>query len=89
MIEFLGGVLWGIGEALRLNPLIFEIVEGGPNAGWVILGVANAIVKALQLRGYRLGSGKPVTVLGFSGGAQIALGTAPFLKPMLKASSGR
>ncbi|NTU81597.1 MAG: hypothetical protein HGA45_19820 [Chloroflexales bacterium] len=49
------------------------------------LGVANAIVKALQLRGYRLGSGKPVTLLGFSGGGQIALGTATFLKPMLKA----
>jgi hypothetical protein len=49
------------------------------------LGVANEIVKALRLRGYRIGSGKPVTIVGFSGGAQIALGTATFLKPMLKA----
>ncbi len=49
------------------------------------LGVANAIVKALQGRGYRVGSGKPVTLLGFSGGAQIAIGTATFLKPMLHA----
>jgi hypothetical protein len=49
------------------------------------LGVANEIVKALELRGYRLASGKPVTIVGFSGGAQIALGTATFLKPVLKA----
>ncbi len=49
------------------------------------LGVANEIVEALQLRGYRVGSGKPVTLLGFSGGGQISLGTATFLKPMLKA----
>lgn len=49
------------------------------------LGVANEIIEALQLRGYRIGSGKPVTLLGFSGGGQIALGAATFLKPMLKA----
>lgn len=49
------------------------------------LGVANAIVEALQQRRYRIGSGKPVTILGFSGGAQVALGTATFLAPMLKA----
>lgn len=40
MIEFLFGVLQGIGEALRLNPLVFEIVESGPNAGWVIALIA-------------------------------------------------
>ncbi|NJM09036.1 hypothetical protein HC891_26825, partial [Candidatus Gracilibacteria bacterium] len=49
------------------------------------LGVSNEIVKALQLRGYRIGSGKPVTLLGFSGGAQIAVGVATFLKPVLRA----
>ncbi|NTU80095.1 MAG: hypothetical protein HGA45_11930 [Chloroflexales bacterium] len=49
------------------------------------LGVAKEVVKALQLRGYRLGSGKPVTLLGFSGGGQISLGISTFLKPMLKA----
>jgi hypothetical protein len=49
------------------------------------LGVANEIVTALEQRGYRVGSGKPVTIVGFSGGAQVALGTATFLKPLLKA----
>ncbi|MBC8164101.1 MAG: hypothetical protein H7Z42_23065 [Roseiflexaceae bacterium] len=49
------------------------------------LGVAKEIIKALQLRGYPLGSGKPVTLVGFSGGAQVSLGASSFLKPMLKA----
>jgi hypothetical protein len=40
MFEFLGGVLRGIGEALRLNPLVFEVVESGPKAGWVITVIA-------------------------------------------------
>lgn len=49
------------------------------------LGVANEIVAALEQRGYRVGSGKPVTIAGFSGGAQVALGAATFLKPLLNA----
>ena len=49
------------------------------------LGVANEIVKALQARGYRVGSGKPVTLLGFSGGGQVSLGAATYLQPMLGA----
>jgi hypothetical protein len=49
------------------------------------LGVANEIVRALQGRGYVVGSRKPVTMLGFSGGGQVALGTATFLKAMLDA----
>jgi hypothetical protein len=40
MFEFLGAVFQGIGEALRLNPRVFEVVERGPNAGWVVLVVA-------------------------------------------------
>jgi pimeloyl-ACP methyl ester carboxylesterase len=49
------------------------------------LGVANEIVAALEQRGYRVGSGKPVTIVGFSGGAQVALGAATFLKTLLGA----
>ncbi len=40
MFEFLGNVLRGIGEALKLNPDVFKIVQSGPNAGWVILVIA-------------------------------------------------
>lgn len=48
------------------------------------LGVAKATVQALKARGYVVGSGAPVTILGWSGGGQIALGSATFLKSMLK-----
>lgn len=40
MFEFLGNVLRGIGEALRLNPQVFEIVQRAPDTGWVILVIA-------------------------------------------------
>jgi pimeloyl-ACP methyl ester carboxylesterase len=49
------------------------------------LGVADEIVASLQRHGYRLGSGVPVTLIGWSGGGQIALGATAFLHTMLKA----
>ncbi len=49
------------------------------------LGVASEIIRALESRGYRVGSGKPVTLIGFSGGGQISLGAATYLAPVLKA----
>jgi hypothetical protein len=48
-------------------------------------GVADEILGALRQAGYRAGSGVPVTLLGWSGGAQIALGAAPFLARVLDA----
>lgn len=49
------------------------------------LGVARAIVRQLTRQGYVLGSGVPVTILGWSGGGQIALGAALYLRAMLTA----
>lgn len=49
------------------------------------LGVANEIARALVNRGYRIGSGKPVALIGFSGGGQVALGAATYLQPLIKA----
>ena len=40
MFEFLGNVLRGISEALWLNPRVFEVVERGGNAGWVVFVIA-------------------------------------------------
>lgn len=48
-------------------------------------GVAEEILGALRRAGYRAGSGVPVTLLGWSGGAQIALGATPFLARSLEA----
>lgn len=48
-------------------------------------GVAEETLAALRRAGYRRGSRVPVTLLGWSGGAQIALGAAPFLVRALDA----
>ena len=47
-------------------------------------GTAEVIRDELLRQGYRVGSGKPVTILGYSGGGQIALGAATYLHPMLE-----
>lgn len=43
-------------------------------------GAARAIVSALYNAGFRPGSGAPIVIVGYSGGAQVAVGAAPFLK---------
>jgi hypothetical protein len=47
------------------------------------LGVAREIRNGLLRNGYRIGSGVPVTLLGWSGGAQIALGAAWYLPGLI------
>jgi hypothetical protein len=48
-------------------------------------GAARVIEEALARAGYRQGSGAPVIILGYSGGGQIAVGAAGFLKLHLQA----
>jgi hypothetical protein len=43
-------------------------------------GSAQLIVQSLVRHGYVLGSGAPVTLVGYSGGGQVAVGAAPFVK---------
>ena len=47
-------------------------------------GTAEVIRDELLRQGYRVGSGKQVTIIGYSGGGQIALGAATYLHPMLE-----
>lgn len=49
------------------------------------LGVAREIRAGLHRRGYPASGGTPVTLLGWSGGGQIALGAATYLYPMINA----
>lgn len=46
-------------------------------------GSAEMIARELTAGGYRPGSGVPVILIGYSGGGQIALGAAAYLKQML------
>ncbi|MGF1480473.1 MAG: CAAX protease [Cyanophyceae cyanobacterium] len=48
-------------------------------------GIAQVIYKSLISHGYRAGSGVPITLIGYSGGGQISLGTVPYLKQALAA----
>lgn len=43
------------------------------------LGTAREVVQALRRKGYQLDGGKPVTLIGWSGGAQISIGAAWYL----------
>ena len=43
------------------------------------LGVAQGIWRLLRRDGYRASSGLPITLIGWSGGGQIAVGAAPYL----------
>lgn len=43
------------------------------------IGTAREITRCLQRNGYRIGSGIPVTLIGWSGGAQIAIGACAYL----------
>ncbi|MEX2541396.1 MAG: hypothetical protein WD314_06285 [Trueperaceae bacterium] len=49
-------------------------------------GSAELIVGALVASGYRIGSGMPVTLIGYSGGGQVAVGAAGHLSEMLACS---
>jgi hypothetical protein len=48
-------------------------------------GSAELILAGLARSSYQLGSGTPVTILGYSGGGQIAAGAAPQVKSVLQA----
>ncbi|PZD70812.1 hypothetical protein C1752_08954 [Acaryochloris thomasi RCC1774] len=48
-------------------------------------GIAKVVCQTLLQRGYRPDSGLPITLIGFSGGGQMAIATASLLQGVLKA----
>ncbi len=91
--------VWRWIEGLRLkNPMaimaflvnlrnIFQVATSADGRYGPIynLGVAQEIRRSLLRHGYRLGSGTPVSLLGWSGGGQIALGAAWYLPNLIGA----
>jgi hypothetical protein len=79
----------------RVNLLVFLIfirnvlqvaVSGDKRYGPIYnVGVAREIAVSLLKHGYDIGSGKPITVMGWSGGGQIAVGVVPYLHQALDA----
>ncbi len=75
-----------LANLINVRNLLQVAVSADPRYGPMFnLGVANEIVESLQRHGYQLGSGTPVTLIGWSGGGQISLGATAFLHSMLKA----
>lgn len=48
-------------------------------------GIAQVVFNGLVKNGYRVGSGTPVTFIGYSGGGQMSCASAPYLKRALSA----
>lgn len=85
--------LWGALDKLRRGrfPLMLPMLINLRNVAQVLvsadprygptfnIGLAQEIWRSLQRKGYVRGSGVPVTLIGFSGGAQMALGAGWFL----------
>lgn len=48
-------------------------------------GTAESMALALSRHGYAFASGVPVTLIGYSGGGQVAIGATPYLKEIIQA----
>ncbi|MEL7234842.1 MAG: hypothetical protein AAFV33_26140 [Chloroflexota bacterium] len=80
------GVLRSPGFLINLRNLFQVMVSADRRYGPLYnTGFARLIVRTLLHYGYERGSGMPVYLLGYSGGGQIAIGSVPYLKNMLRA----
>ncbi len=75
-----------LGFVINIRNLFQVIVSADRRYGPIYnLGMAKEVLLALVRNGYQIGSGTPVTLLGWSGGAQIAIAMVPFLTTELRA----
>ncbi len=82
-LEGKGGL---IDFTINLRNLFQVLVAADQRYGNVFgRGEAQMMLNSLLARGYQAGSGMPITVIGYSGGAQIGLAAAPFLSRSLGA----
>jgi hypothetical protein len=75
-----------MGLLINLRNILHISVSADKRYGPVYnYGVAEMTLQSLLRHGYSLGSGAPVALLGFSGGAQIALAAAGYVAATLRA----
>jgi hypothetical protein len=75
-----------LGTTIQLRNTLQVAVSADGRYGPIYnLGLAEAIVKRLASRGYVIGSGKAITLIGYSGGGQVSVGSARYLKKWLAA----
>ena len=74
------------GTTVTLRNMLQVGVSADPRYGPIYsMGVADEIARSLANHGYRLGSHKPIYLIGYSGGGQVSVGTATYLKVMMDA----
>jgi hypothetical protein len=75
-----------LGLFVNLRNVTIVAVSADPRYGAMYnFGIADVIYKSLIANGYRKNGGVPVTLLGYSGGGQMACGAAAFLKRAIDA----
>ena len=75
-----------IGFTINLRNLLQVLVSADKRYGPIYnQGEAQMILDNLLEHGYQLRSKVPITLIGYSGGGQIAVGVAPYLKEVLDA----
>lgn len=80
------GRLGAIGFLINVRNLWQVLVSSDRRFGPIYNSAsAQMIYKTLLEHGYRVHSGVPITLIGYSGGGQIATGTAPILEEAVKA----
>lgn len=82
------GGLFGalVGATINIRNVLIVSVAADQRYGPIYnQGTAQVIYNSLINYGYQRDSSVPITLLGYSGGAQMAIGAAPYLKRALKA----
>ncbi len=75
-----------VGFFVNLRNMMIVAVSADQRYGPIYnQGTAQVMYNSLLNHGYQPGSGVPLTLIGYSGGGQIALGALPFLKRALAA----
>lgn len=93
------GAVWGLLESLKGRRLVgtlsflinirnvWQVLVSSDDRFGPLYNFSSAelVQSKLQKHGYVRGSGVPVTFIGYSGGGQVSLGTAPFIREALGA----
>lgn len=75
-----------LGLMLNLRNVLIVAVSADKRYGPIYnQGIAQVIFDGLVKRGYRPGSGTPITLIGYSGGGQMSTAAAPYLKKAMGA----
>ena len=66
-----------VGLTINLRNLMQVLVAADPRYGQIYSrGVSNILLHALERHNYPFGSGMPITLIGYSGGAEMSISAA-------------